>query len=242
VSAAVADRRASFAAAVFGLATFAVFIGFQTLPAVQGAISSGCGAPETLTRFQLARSMADLIAVFSAPGGVCRAPITAAMDAANNLDLYGFIPVYSAFLAAAAIALAGPWRTRIALGALGAVVVAALGDAVETSTQLRITQDIEAAAPLLSALAIGYWVKNAALGVYAAFVTGVALAAPRRRFVLAGFATVAALAVVGAAFDPGRAPFMTLCHGAFWLALLVVVGRGLLRPEARDVAKGDALA
>ncbi|MBL8548872.1 MAG: hypothetical protein JNJ73_02725 [Hyphomonadaceae bacterium] len=235
MSAAVPDRRAAMAATGLGLATLGVFIGFRTLEPVRAAISSGCGASDTLSRFQLARTMDDLIAVFSAPAGVCRAPIVTAMDAANRLDLYAFIPVYAAFLIAAAIALSGPWRTHVALAAIGAVVLAALGDALETATQLRITQDIEAATPHLPALAIGYWVKNASLGVYAAVIAGVALAPPRRRFALATIAALATLAMVGAAFDEARAPFMTLAFGAFWIALLAIAGQALLpRPATGD--------
>jgi hypothetical protein len=229
VSAAAPDRRAAAAATALGVATLAIFVGFQALKPVREAVASGCGTPETFAKFQLARSMDDLIAVFSAPGGVCRAPIIAAMDAANALDLYAFIPAYAAFLVAATIALAGPWRTRVAIAAIGAVVVAALGDAVETSTQLRITQDIEAAAPHLPGLALGYWVKNAGLGVHAALVAGIALSPPRRRFVTAGFAAIAALSVVGGAFDPARAPITTLCFGLFWIALLAMAAAGLVR-------------
>jgi hypothetical protein len=236
VSAAVADRRASLWAALFGAATLAVYVGFAALEPVRAAIASGCGAPEMFTKFQLARSLNDLIAVFSAPAGACRGPIIAAMDAANRLDLYAFVPAYAAFLIAASIMLAGAWRTRLALAAIGAVIVAALADAAETATQLRITQDIEGAGAELAPLAIAFWMKYAAMGVHAALMAIIALSAPRRRLIVAAFAIIAALATIGAAFDAGRVPFMTLCFGLFWLSLLVTAAAGFVRPLARDAS------
>jgi hypothetical protein len=182
--------------------------------------------------------MDDLIAVFSAPGGECRAPVVAAMEAMNRLDLYAFIPSYGAFLIAAAIALTGPWRTRLALAAIGAAGLAAAGDAVETTTQLRITQDIEAAAPLLGALALGFWVKNGALGLYSALTAAIALIPPRRRILLAALGAIAALATIGAAFDLSRVPLMTACFAAFWIALLVIAAVSLIRPPARGASPG----
>jgi hypothetical protein len=135
VSAAVPDRRAALGAALFGIATLAIFAGFRALPEVRAAIASGCASEQTFADFQLARTMHDLIAVFSAPAGDCRAQIIAAVDAANRLDLYAFIPVYFIFLASATIALSGAWRTKLALAAIAAVVVAADGDVLETATQ-----------------------------------------------------------------------------------------------------------
>jgi hypothetical protein len=85
---------------------------------------------------------------------------------------------------------------------------------------------------------MGFWLKNGALGVYAALMAAIALTPPRRRFILAAAGAIAALAMIGAAFDVDRVGFMMLCFAAFWAVILVLALIRLARPPARDASPG----
>src|SRR5690349_11467158 len=68
----------------------------------QQAMAQPCGdlaanyAP--IVAFELARSAADLQAIFGLPSAACHNETIARMDSINWLDVLVFIPVYGAFL------------------------------------------------------------------------------------------------------------------------------------------------
>lgn len=233
------DRRIAWFAVLFGLATFAVFIGFFLLPEVRASLASGCGNAQSLQNFQLARSVADLVAVFSAPGGACRTPMIAAMDAADRLDLFVFIPVYGAFLASAIVLFAG-WRRGLARAALVLLAIGLGADVLETSVQLAITQRIDQPGGLLLWLQIGAWAKYAGLTLSGAALGLVLLQRRWPNWIVAGLAFLAVAAVALAYSDPANyARFMSLATAAFWLALLIRVFAAAVRKRALE---GDVLA
>ena len=79
----------------------------------------------TLTAFELVRSVADLQRIFGMPGDACRADLVNQLDHANTIDMFAYIPAYTAFYALTAHALGRRDRT------LGWIAVAlAIGCAV----------------------------------------------------------------------------------------------------------------
>ncbi|MGE0829609.1 MAG: hypothetical protein AB7O04_09685 [Hyphomonadaceae bacterium] len=229
------DRRAALLCAFLGLATLGVFIGFQMLPPVRAAMESGCADGEAMAHFQMARTMADLVGVFSAPNGECRATMIAAMDALNKLDIFLFVPAYAGFLAAAVWMIAGDLRAPLALVAVGAAALAALGDVLETATQLRITRNIEGAGGLIAPLAIGFWLKYAGIAFHGVVLAALAFVQTRKRWVVIGLGIALGLAALAAAADLQRAIWMTRAIAIFWAALLAGAILTLTGHKARGV-------
>lgn len=164
---------------VFALATMLLGSWFsRVVPA------TGCSMPPqrgvtALLAFQMARTPADMEAVFGREGDPCRPGMVAALDRANTVDLYGFIWTYGAFLLCFLLAIGrgggGP-AARLGIG----VLVAGLGlDVLETATQLRLTGELPGTASALQTLAIGSTGKYIALSLVT-LCAGVAMVTPRR--------------------------------------------------------------
>lgn len=202
----------------FGLITWAIAIGFSTLPEVRAVYASGAFGP-ALGLFQRAETPADLDAVFGNPAAPA---IIAAMHAGNTLDLYGFIPAYELFLVAAAAMLAGGARKPLALLSIVPTLIGAGADVIETWTQLRMTADWANAEDLLP-IAPLCWTKYFALALGALGASAICLLGARKRWIvgLLGFAPL------GAAFADWAGliaipTLMTAGFGAFWIALVAV--------------------
>jgi hypothetical protein len=221
-------------AALLGLGTFAFGIWFtRNVPTVSctGPLPRGVTA---LGAYQMARTPADIEAVFGPATDPCRATMVAAMDRANTADLFGFIPTYGAFLAFSLLALA---RLGAAVARVGLVaLVAGLAfDVLETATQLRLTHELPGSNAALTALAVGSVGKFAALAL-AALCAGLAM------FARGGIASRIAgiLCVTGAALgafglvDVSSRPLLALGNALSWMVMLVyaiVAAIRDLRPE-----------
>ena len=215
---------------LLGLATLALLVGFFALPAVQAAQASGCTDATAIQRFQLARSEADLALVFSARDSECRPVITAAMNAVNQLDLFAFIAIYAGFLIAAVFMIAPYPRSRAAIAAFAAVVIAACGDVLETVTQLVIMQRIDSAPHPLLLLQIGAWTKYGFLALHGVLMGALALVGSRKNWVVAILGFTALAATLAASIDPvQRAPLMSAALAAFWLSLLATAVLRIVR-------------
>jgi len=230
------SRLYAFAALALGVGVIAVMVAFYMLPEVKAAVA--CGRATSLVEFQQARSMDDLIAVFSAPGGHCRAPMVAAMDAQNQLDLKIFIPVYALFLLASVAVFERRIRGPLFIAAAAAIVVGVVGDVVETLVQLRITDDIEGARPHFSTLAFGYTTKYLGLAAHAAVFAAIAFLAGRRFWWLTLAALAPPLVVAANAF--GYALPTIAGFAPFWGALLVAAGLVAFRPSAPSTEQEPA--
>jgi hypothetical protein len=219
--------------ALLGLATFAFGIWFtRNVPVTSctGPLPQGVTA---LGAFQMARTTGDIEAVFGPAGDPCRATMVAAMDRANTVDLFGFIPTYGAFLACGLLALAR-LGARIARVGLVALVVGLAFDVLETATQLRLTHELPGSDAALTALAVGSVGKFAALAL-AALCAGLAMLA---RGGMAGriagilCATGAALGAFGLV-DPSARPLLALGNALSWVVLLVyAIVAAIARPRA----------
>lgn len=167
--------------AAAGLATLAaaLAIALAALPAIRAA--DGCVAADSLVRFELARTLAELQQVLHGPGDLCRGPALAAMERANRLDLLGFIPGYTVLGVSAALWLGSGRRRPLVLAAVLAAGAACVADCAETLRLLAIARDVEAHADLARVSGLAARIKFDALAVHAALLAALGfLAAPRR--------------------------------------------------------------
>lgn len=207
--------------AIAGVVTLGVVVAFQALPEVTAA--GACASGDAVLRFEVARTLADLEAVFGPAGGECRAKVVAAMDAINTLDVWLFIPAYTAFVACAALFLSGGALRAAAWLAIAAAAVALAADYVETLALLSYTPDLSPAPDMLEQSSTAAWIKFAALGL-----NGLALAAlcftarPRRRWILGGLLTLPAIGVALMFVDLSFALAQTLGFIAGWTPLLAM--------------------
>jgi hypothetical protein len=224
-------------AVLFGLGTFALAVWFtRHVPTASctGPLPSGVTA---LGAYQLARTPADVEAVFGPPGDPCRATMVAALDRANTVDLFGFIPTYGAFLAFFFLAMMRAGGGTAARAGLAALAAGLALDVLETVTQLRMTRELPGTGTALTALAIGSVGKFAALAL-AVLCAGVAMwirggTAGRA----AGIVCLAGAAVGGIALAaPSARGLLTLANAVAWLVILLYALVAALAPgePARD--------
>ncbi|WP_371395634.1 hypothetical protein [Fretibacter rubidus] len=217
--------------AIFGALTAALAaIIFPQFPTDGYAISDGYGG--AVYAFEMARTPADLIAVFGPEGDPARPARIAAMDKGNIWD-YGFMPAYAGFMALflwAAFKTTGRkiWVIFAALGLLSAVA-----DGIENAVLLGITSDM-ANAPFLSVLAVPVWIKffSIALAVAAA---GLYIARHGAVWKVVGW--LCALSMMGvllAFYDASR--FGALSGTMIGFGWIVMLGFALRQSLARDRA------
>lgn len=217
-------------AGLVGLASLAIVIGFQVLPAV--AAAGPCVSGDTLIRFEFARTLADLQQILHPPGDACRASALAAMDQSNLLDVFAFIPTYTAFTVLAALFLAGGIiRRPLVLAAIAASAVALAADYSETLRLLAITKDVEANAGLAPAASLSAWIKFGALALQALLLAGLCLTGQPRRPILGALSVLPAIAFAVVLVEPSRHGLLTLAFVACWVPITLVALWTAFRPR-----------
>jgi hypothetical protein len=230
----VNTRRWAIATAAFGVATLILFVGFALLPQVTAA--GECLAAGAVIEFELARTGAELLAIFDAPGSACRALAVTAMDAVNTLDVWAFIPAYSLFCISAALFLSDGalWRP-LAFAAVASAALAAAADYLETTTLLAITSNIERRGALAPFSAFAAWAKFALLAAHALFCAGLTYVSAQRRTILGVLLILPTFGVLALAIDHTRyAMVLNVMFALAWFALLVVAMRDAARRISLD--------
>jgi len=183
-----------------GLAVLAIaVILMPKFPTDSEGIDPGYGSP--VIAFEMARSVADLHAVFGTPDDPERARRIAMMDDGNIWD-FPFMIAYGLFIAlflrAAGKASGNTlWYLLATLG-----IVAGAADAIENNILLGLTADLEAATDI-GLLAYPVWIK-----FFSIMITGVAggivVATQGRHFwrILGVVAAASALLVLVGFYDP----------------------------------------
>jgi len=207
-----------------GIAALGVFAIFQNLPEVKAA--GTCAKSEAVLLFELARTQGDLDEVFGAAGSECRPKVIAALDAVNTIDVWLFIPAYTAFVAFAALFLSGGELRPFTWGAIAFAVVAAGADYVETLNLLAYTPDLTPAPERLAESSTAAWIKFFSLGLNALLLAAICFTAtPRKRWILG---TLLCLPIVGVTLMFGDSKWIqaqTLAFLASWLPLLVMAAK-----------------
>ncbi|MBX3478838.1 MAG: hypothetical protein KF842_00410 [Caulobacter sp.] len=215
--------------AVAGLLVLGVTIAFRLLPQVQQA--SGCLSEGAVVEFEMARTLDALQAIFGLPAESCRADVIAAMDAINHLDVFAYIPAYSAFALCAAMFLADARLGRLVLAALALAVIALVADYVETLSLLAITPRIEQNVSLAPIASTAAGVKFGALAAHAMALAAMGLSARPRRWIVSILLLAAPLGFVVAASDMRRLSMLTLGLTIAWTPVMVLAAWRALRPD-----------
>ncbi|MES1202782.1 MAG: hypothetical protein ABUS57_15200 [Pseudomonadota bacterium] len=213
----------SRATLTFGVLTLLIVFAFSLLPAVRAAHFAQGDFTSALGAFQRASTQADLDAVFGKPADPA---ILAAMTAGNTLDLYGFIPAYTLFLACGIVMLAPNF-----LGiqtALPLLALASAADVVETWSQLAITTDYAHADAHLP-IAVWCWLKFLGLGIVA--VTIAVLAFQRKRYILTALNALPFPAALAAINGLVPSQIMSLAFTGAWVSLLLAAALDALRKD-----------
>jgi hypothetical protein len=169
--------------------------------------------------FELARTGADLHALFGEGPGPCRDAMVAAMDRTNVLDLALFIPAYGTFLLAWFL---GRRRGRLATVGVALAAIAVAFDLLENLCLLGLTPAIDPSSAWLARLPWATGGKWLALGA-AALLAGVALVdRGRLRQLGAALCALAAIDTVAALAAPATfGPSLGLTVGLAWLVMLL---------------------
>lgn len=222
-------RLVALATGVAGLVTLAITLGFGMLPAVKAA--GACVASGDVIAFELATTLSELTRIFHPLGDPCRPPALAAMDQVNHLDVFAYIPAYTAFAMLAVQFLAGNMRRPLPLAAVALATLALAADYRETTALLTITKDIEANAALTAQAAPAAWVKFGALAGQAALLSAICFTAAPRRRILGGLLLLPLPAFLVMVADPARFGLLNLAFFASWTPLMLMALWEGLRPR-----------
>ncbi len=220
------SRAAALTACVAGFATLGAFASFSLLPETRAAFDSPDAMARTLSLFQRAESVGDLLRVFG--GGETSEARVAAFHAINRVDLWAFIPAYVIFLIAGALLIGGGLSGPLVYAAIGFALIGGVADAVETVLQLRITADLANAAAQLP-IAPWHWLKYGALALNGFALGGLCLLRSPQRWILGVTALLPLPAVLAAFSDLAEPRIFSAAFAVYWVALLGVAVLSLVR-------------
>lgn len=210
--------------ALSGLAALGTVFAFRSLPDVQAA--GACMTERAVLEFELARSQAALDALFGVVGSECRDMRIAALDAINTIDVWVFIPAYTAFASCAALFLSGGILRPLAWAAIALAVAAAGTDYVETLNLLAYTPDLAPAPERLIESSSAAWVKFFCLGLNALALAGLCFTAtPHKRWILGALLCLPIAGVTLMAINTDWMQAQSLSFFASWTPLLVMAAR-----------------
>lgn len=212
-----------------GLVALAITLAFAQLPAVTSA--GDCVASGDVIAFELATTQAELTRIFHPLGDPCRPPALAAMDQVNTLDVFAYIPAYTAFAILAVLFLTGDIRRPLPLAAIAVAVLALAADYVETTALLTITKDVEAGLALTGRASTAAWIKFGALAGHAALLAAICFTGQPRRRVLGGLLLLPLPAFLVMVADPTRHGLLSLALFASWTPLMLMALWEALRPR-----------
>ena len=224
-------RSAWLLCVLFGVGVAALLAWFTAV--VPSQTCTGRQAPGTsaFLAYQLARTTADIEAVFGPQDDPCRAAMVARLNLINKVDLIGFIAIYSGFFGSFFLALKRSGNEGIARIGFVAVVFTLLCDVLETSIQLYITSSLPGTVTSLVFLTIGDTGKFLGLGIVGVCVGAAMLARGGLLGRLTGTASFvgALMIVVGFNYFPAQPGIFageTLLWLATWLYAVVASVRG----------------
>lgn len=213
--------------AIAGVATLAIVFSFQSLPEVKAA-AAVCGKADAVLWFEVARSQADLDSLFGPAGGDCRPSLIAAMDAVNTIDVWAFIPAYTAFVSFAAMFLAGGVLRPFAWAAIAVAFVALGADYVETTNLLAYTPELAPAPARLIESSTAAWIKFFCLGINGVLLAALSFTAGQRRRILGALLCLPIIGVTLMFIDMRFAQMQALAFFLSWTPLLVMAAKSAI--------------
>lgn len=209
--------------AIAGLTTLATIVAFRTLPEVQAA--GPCMTDGAVLNFEFARSPADLDTIFGAVGSACRDPRIAALDAINTVDVWAFIPAYTAFVSFAAMFLSAGVLRPLAWAAIAVAVTALGADYVETLNLLAYTPDLAPPPARLIESSTAAWIKFFCLGLNGLLLAALCFTATPRRPILGALLCLPIIGVALMFADRSLIQAQSLAFFASWTPLLVMAAK-----------------
>lgn len=213
-----------------GIAALATFAIFQNLSEVKAA--GTCTKSEAILLFELARTQADLDAVFGPIGSDCRPKVIAALDAVNTIDVWLFIPAYTAFVAFAAMFLSGGVLRPLTWAAIAFAFVALAADYVETLNLLAYTPDLTPIPERLAESSTAAWIKFFSLALNALSLAALCFTAAHKRWILGALLCLPIIGVTLMFADLKWIQAQTLAFLLAWLPLLVMSAKTALTGRA----------
>ncbi len=209
--------------AVAGLIALGTVFAFQGLPEVKAA--GACASQDAVILYEFADDAGDLTAIFGPPESECRPKVVAALDAVNTLDVWLFIPAYTAFVVLAAMFLSAgalrPWT----FAAIGAALLACAADYVETINLLAYTPDLSPTLESFATSSTAAWTKFAALGLNGLFLAALCFTGTPRRWILGALLCLPAIGVTMVAIDLKWISAQSLAFMASWVPLLIMAAK-----------------
>lgn len=211
--------------AVAGIATLVASMAFGRIAGLTPCGPSG-GAGAILA-LELARSPEAVAALFGSEP--CTARLLAAQRLALWLDMLGFIPAYTAFLALAAWALR-TFGKQFALATVAVFMIAGLCDQIEGVVMFRILGTLPGAPDLFGPLFWAVRTKFALLGL-GELLLALLLLRGRWPARIAAAPVMAGGAVsLWLLFADPHLPLMMKAHSYAWAALLLLALVAAIRP------------
>ncbi|MGH8178209.1 MAG: hypothetical protein ACREV5_18285 [Steroidobacter sp.] len=179
--------------------------------------------------FELARSDADLRAIFGATRDACRSDMISRMDAVNWIDVLVFIPLYGVFMAAFFAAMRAR-REKLATRGIQITVLALGADYFENVCLMLLTPALDASSVWFALLPWATGVKWLALGAAAATAALIFMKGSPRNYVAAAVCVGTLVATILAMASPAQfGPWLSAGVGASWVVFLVTAGIGAFR-------------
>lgn len=184
----------------------------------------GSAALDPMIRFEWVRTVDEVRALFGAEP--CRSTLAGAMDGANRIDIFAYIPTFTLFQLFAAWAL-HRWGRHVALTAAAAAIVAAVCDQAEDQILLAITASLPGEQGQIDML---FWLVRVKFALLAVAGACLGLLLTRRtgatRWLGIAMIVGAAVALVGQAAPQLLTPGIALAWTALLIAALISVVRG----------------
>ncbi|HJW42294.1 MAG TPA: hypothetical protein VJ476_13850 [Rhizomicrobium sp.] len=186
---------------------------------------------------ELARSSADLHAIFGAGPSMCRTALQHQLDVVTWVDSLAFIPAYGVFLMFFFLAMV-PRDERAAFIGFVLSAVAVVGDYIENVCLFQITAAPDAAGFSLALLPWATGLKWLALGLAGAVGGTILIRGGRMNYPAAALCALGLLGTVLGIANPHLfGPYISDAVTCSWIVFLVVVVRGAPFGDASAVAQ-----
>jgi hypothetical protein len=217
------------------LAAGIVVLSFSILDAILKPVPACGDLPSNyapIIAFEMARSVADLHAIFGDKVSECRTAISNQLDFVNVIDCLLYIPAYGTFLVFCFLGMRSRNR-RLGTAAALVTIAACAADYAENLCLFRLSANPDIESQWLTHLAWTTEIKWVGLGTASAIGAAILWNISgwwRLASIACSFALVAALITITHPAVAG--PYLSLAFAAGWMAFFAVVVRESFRKTA----------
>jgi hypothetical protein len=219
------------------LAAGIVVLSFSILDAILKPVPACGDLPSNyapIIAFEMARSVADLQAIFGETPSECRTAITKQLDSVNVIDCLLYIPAYGVFLVFCFLGMRSRNR-RLGTAAALVTIAACAADYAENLCLFRLSANPDIESQWLTHLAWTTEIKWVGLGIASAIGAAILWNISgwwRLASIACSFALVAALITI---INPAAAgPYLSLAFSGGWIIFFAVNVHESLRKNAAN--------